>query len=279
MDKHLEFTKAYGNSLIGAYRAFSFVTALILSIPLQMVWRQLRPNDALFFQIKFYRFLISLMNFKVTVTGEMSRVAPTLFVCNHTSYLDIVVLGSVIPASFVAKADVAKWPLIGLMSRLLNTVFIERRASQAGNQRSYLSTLLEQGRSLILFPEGTSSDGIRALPFKSSLFSIVEDAPADKPMTVQPVSIICAGVGGLPMVRAWRAHYAWYGDMTLVGHLWNVFKVGGYRIDIVFHPAVKAKDFNNRKALSAYCHDQVARGIETSLTGRQGNLLAGAKAH
>ena len=104
----------------------------------------------------------------------MERGYPTLYVVNHTSYLDIPILGSIIPSAFVSKAEVADWPFFGILAKLQQTVFIERRASRVGEQRNQLRQHLEKGESLILFPEGTSSIGLTALPFKSSFFSTVE---------------------------------------------------------------------------------------------------------
>ena len=93
---------------------------------------------------------------------------------------------------------------------------------------------------------------------------------ANGTLTIQPISILCTELDGLPVTRAWRPFYAWYGDMEFVPHLWNVFKMGRFTIDATFHPAVKRASFADRKALAIYCQQQVGRGIEQCLTGRQG---------
>ena len=89
-----------------------------------------------------------------------------------------------------------------------------------------------------------------------------------KPVTIQPISIACTEIDGLPITRAWRPYYAWFGDMTLIGHLWNVFKLGRFTVDVVFHPPTSPQPFADRKVLARYCQQQVAHGIEQCLTGR-----------
>ena len=96
---------------------------------------------------------------------------PTLFLSNHVSYFDITVLGALIDGSFVAKSEVAGWPLFGMLAKLQRTVFVVRRQGQAGAQRDAVAERLTRGENLIVFPEGTSGDGTRALPFKSSLLA------------------------------------------------------------------------------------------------------------
>jgi 1-acyl-sn-glycerol-3-phosphate acyltransferase len=263
-----DFATAYGSRGLGALRLIGFFALIILLVPTHMLYKLARPKDAFFVPQHFHRLLMKLMGFRIRVRGVMSQATPTLFVSNHASYLDIPVLATVIPAAFVAKSEVAGWPLIGFLAKQQNTVFVERRSSRAGHQRDQLRARLAKGQSLIIFPEGTSTDGLRALPFKSSLFSIAEDVIEDM-LTVQPVSITCTALHGLPMTRDWRSFYAWYGDMTLVGHLWDVFKLGCFTVDIVFHPTVTAQSFPDRKALAQYCHRQVAHGIEQCLKGRE----------
>ena len=159
--------------------------------------------------------------------------------------------------------------MFGFLAKLQNTVFIERRAVRAGKQVEIMRSNLEAGRSLILFPEGTSSDGMRTLPFKSSLLSIVEQPLASGAyVAVQPVTVLCTEIGAMPIGRSWRPYYAWYGDMTLVKHLWDVFKIGHFTVDVIFHPAVTIQDFGDRKLLSDYCQRTIAKGVDSCVTGR-----------
>jgi 1-acyl-sn-glycerol-3-phosphate acyltransferase len=253
----------------GVARVLGFFGLIILLTPLQVLSRFWGGLDPFTMPRLFHRCTVRLLGFKVRVRGTMTDSRPVLFVSNHSSYLDVPVLGSIIPAAFVAKSEVAGWPLVGALARLQRTVFIERRAQRAGVQRDGMRRRLQQNHSIILFPEGTSSDGMRTLPFKSSLFSIVETALSNgNTVTVQPVSLVCTELGGLPIGRAWRPFYAWYGDMTFIPHFWNVFKLGHFTVDVIFHPPVTITEFADRKALAVFCRGVIAKGVEECLTGR-----------
>lgn len=116
---------------------------------------------------------------------------------------------------------------------------------------------------LILFPEGTSNDGNRVLPFKSAFFAAAEGA-----LPVQPVSIAYTRLDGLPMQRAFRPFYAWYGGMTLADHLFAALGLGNPTVDVIFHPPVSIADFHDRKALANHCHDVINHGVALALAGR-----------
>jgi len=259
---------AYGSRPKAALRLLGFLSLIVLLVPVQFLCRWIKPEKPFYISQLFYRCVNRILGFKIRTHGTMSTTEPVLFVVNHTSYLDILILGSLIPAAFVAKADVARWPIIGALAKMQNTIFIERRSSKIVGQKSHLQQHLSQQRSLILFPEGTSSNGQSVLPFKSALFSIVEEPMDGFQIKVQPVSLTCVGLDNMPMTRSWRSFYAWYGDMTLVPHLWNMFGLGNFIMDIVFHPPVMPHDFSDRKALALYCQKQVAQGVESSVSGR-----------
>lgn len=257
----------FSSVIAGALRVAGFFALILLFIPVHVV--AARITDPFRTPRIFHRCLIRLLGFKIRIHGEASAAPPTLFVANHSSYMDIPVLGSIIPAAFVAKAEVARWPLISSLARMQNTVFIERRKTRTIEQRDGMNERLLKNQNLILFPEGTSSDGIRTLPFKSGLFSIAETVlPDGRAVTVQPVAVVCTALGGFPMDREWRPYYAWYGDMTLVRHLWNVFRLGEFTMDVIFHPPVTLKDFSCRKALALHCQRKIAESVERCVTGR-----------
>jgi len=264
-----DFVSAYGSSGMAVMRLASFFALIAILVPAQLIYSLFDSRDPFRLSRLFHRMLMKSLAFRIRVHGALTSSSPTLFLANHASYLDIPVLSTLIPASFVAKSEVAGWPLIGFLAKLQRTVFIERRSIRAEEQRGILRAQLENKHNLIIFPEGTSTDGLKALPFKSSLFSIVEEGLPGMELTVQPVSITCTEIGGVPITRAGRPFYAWYGDMTLVGHLWNVFKLGHFTVDVIFHPAVQPQSFADRKALARYCHQQVSRGIEQCLKGRE----------
>jgi 1-acyl-sn-glycerol-3-phosphate acyltransferase len=220
------------------------------------------------FPMWYHRQICRIMGLRAQPRGKLSTARPTLFVSNHVSYLDIEVLGSLIKGSFVAKAEVREWPIFGWLARLQRSVFVERRPGRAAKSRDEMGERLRAGDSLILFPEGTTSDGNRILPFKSALFSVAEPRIDGQPLTVQPVSIAYAKLDGMPMGRYLRPYVAWYGGMELGGHFSRVFGLGTVTVIVKFHPTVTIDQFGDRKALSAYCHAQVTRGVVEALTGR-----------
>ena len=259
---------SYGSSTLAALRFTAFILILLLMTPVHIAYSAISPKNHYRLPLLFHRLLLKVIGFDVRVHGGMSTEKPVFFVANHTSYLDIPVLGSLIPASFVAKAEVASWPLFGFLAKMQNTVFIERRQTRAAQQRDQLTQYLAEGRNLIMFPEGTSTDGQRVLPFKSSLFSAIENAAEDIDLVVQPVSITCTTIDGLPLTQNLRSFYSWYGDMTLVPHLWQAFKCDRFGVDVIFHPPIHARTVPDRKKLALLCQQSVASGVELCITGR-----------
>ncbi len=209
-----------------------------------------------------------IVGVKPTVHGEPVTDRPILFVSNHVSYLDISVLGSLLDACFVAKQEVNGWPIFGYLARLQRTVFVERKAARAADQREVLRARLLQGDSLILFPEGTSSDGNRALRFKSALFDAANIELGHGHVEVQPISIAYTRFDGMPMGRLLRPFYAWYGDMELAPHLWRALGMGTIGVDVIFHEPVRLEEFGSRKALAQHCEKVVSDGLSSALGGR-----------
>ena len=267
----------FGSPLKALIRLLAYGGLTLLLMPVQVF--------ALLFDLEIKRTLpiwyhgkcCRILGFRVEVRGPRSTAHPTLYVCNHVSYLDIMILGSLIKGSFVAKSEVARWPLFGWLARLQRSVFIERRGLKAARHRDALNQRLEDGDDLILFPEGTSGDGNQVLPFKSALFSVAERRPHDLPLLVQPVSIAYTRLDGVPMGRYLRPLFAWYGDMEMGGHLWHVAGLGWATVVVEFHPPATIEDYGSRKMLSDYCQGQVAAGMSAALSGRpQQPPLSGA---
>lgn len=213
-----------------------------------------------------------LLGFRVQIRGKAMSKGRVLYASNHASYFDIVILGSLLRASFIAKSEVKTWPGFGLLAMLQRTVFVERRRGRSKVHANAIADRLTRGDRLILFPEGTSNDGNRTLPFKSSMFAAAipsgaADAPVDG-LKVQPVSITYTRLNGMPMGRGLRPFYAWYGDMDLVPHLLDALSLGRVDVEVEFHAPVDPKDFPNRKALSAHCERAVSGGVSRALAGR-----------
>lgn len=207
---------------------------------------------------------------RLWVNGSPVARDGVVFAANHVSYLDIPVLGGLIDATFVAKREVSTWPLFGFLARLQRTVFVSRSPRDAGGEIAKLRTRLDGGERLIVFPEGTSSDGRGVLPFKTSLFSAVHDGDnSPAACWVQPVSISYPRYAdGRPLILGMQDHYAWHGDMTLFDHLLGVFARRGALVEVTFHPPVCSTDFKNRKDLARHCETTVRRGVELAHSRR-----------
>jgi 1-acyl-sn-glycerol-3-phosphate acyltransferase len=210
-----------------------------------------------------------ITNTRVITRGALTDKRPLVIVANHTSYMDIVVLGSVVNGAFVAKSEVASWPGFGVIAKLGRTVFVDRKRTAAVKQRNEIVRRLVTVREpLILFPEGTSNDGNRVLPFKSTLFNVAEKPLEGEEVWVQPVSVTYTRVDGLPMGYGWRPFYAWYGDMDLAPHLWELLGFGRVTVEVEFHEPVTAAPFGHRRHLSQWCEEAVRNGVSRALHGR-----------
>jgi len=257
-----------GSPLLAAIRLASYLVLTLLLIPVQSLLVRFDRRRARGFARWYHRRCLRLLGFSVRIAGAPVPGRPTLFVSNHVSYLDITVLGSVIEGSFVAKSEVSSWPLFGLLAKLQRTVFVDRQRRTTAVQRDVITERLTQGDDLILFPEGTSSDGIHVLPFKSALFSVADRQIDGVPLTVQPISLAYAQLDGVPLSRAMMPFFAWYGDMDLAGHLWRVAGFGRTVIDLTFHPPATIAELGSRKALAQHCEALVVGGLSASLAGR-----------
>ena len=199
----------------------------------------------------FHKLVLWLVNINVEVIGERNlNNLPTLYVSNHLSYLDIPVLGSIINGRFIAKNDISNWPIIGFLSRVGNTIFINRNLRFLKNNKSIIYDYISKGNNVILFPEGTTSDGIRVLSFKSSLLTSLEK----KNILIQPIVIKYKSINGMPLNRWLKPIIAWYGDMDLKPHLINILKLFSIKTKIIFLPPLNGKHYRNRKDMTYTLH-------------------------
>jgi len=249
--------------VIGALRLTAFLAMTALALAIFVTGRYLRHWLGRWVS---YHFLVArlwsraslwLLGLKLVIHG--SPVAAGALVANHCSWIDIASLRAVRLMYFVSKAEVRNWPVVGFITHVCGTIYVERRRNQAKAQERMLRERIGAEQLLIFFPEGTSTDGLRVLPFKSSLFSafFLDDHGAE--LWIQPVTIRYrpAPGAGLP-----ANFYGWWGDMSLGGHVWAVMtrSLGG-TAEITFHPPVRPRAFADRKALADHCGDAVAQGM------------------
>jgi 1-acyl-sn-glycerol-3-phosphate acyltransferase len=202
------------------------------------------------------------LDIRLDVRGKKCTERPVLYVANHASYLDIIVLQAVIKASFISKAEVARWPLFGWLAKLQKSIFIQRVRSQAAEHTDLVAARVKAGGDLILFPEGTTGDGSRILPVKSSLLGVAPLAKA-----VQPVTVAFTALDGIPPGRTFRYMYAWVGDEDLQDHILRILTMGDMTLVVTFHEPIR-DGLDNRKKLAARIETVMRAGLNANLTGR-----------
>ncbi len=257
--------------------AFLAITAL--GMPVQWVLLKLGSTAARTFPHRYHRIVAQLFGIHIHVIGKPVTGEGVLMLANHTSWLDIVIFSAVMPISFVAKSEVASWPFFGTLARLQRTVFVERqRRSATGETRDAIRDRLLDGDALVLFPEGTSHDGNKVLPFKSALLGAAETRLSDgQYVKVQPVSSAFTALHGLPMGRENRPFFAWYGDMEMVSHMWGAWLAGPLDVAVQFHEPLSL-DRMDRKTLARQAQDVVQQGQAEALMGRHLALNSDAPA-
>lgn len=227
------------------------------------IWRILKLPHLEKSYFLFHGGCCRLFNLNCEYQGELSTHQPTLYLSNHISYLDIFVLGRSIPGYFIAKSEVAGWPVLGSLAKVQNTLFFERNSKKVRGQLGVMTDHFNNKGSLILFPEGTSTNGEEVRPFKSSLLQSVEQAQCD--VKIQPVTLVYTHHKDKAMSREVRDQYAWYSTMAFTPHFFNALGLGRARVKVIYHPPVLLKDFENRKACAEYCQQLVDKGMQDNL--------------
>lgn len=251
----------------------SFLGLTLPLMPVQAALLRLAPEAARRFPHWYHRRVCALMGIRVHVQGHVTPGVPTLLVSNHTSWLDIPVLSAVAPVSFVAKKEVGGWPFVSSLARLQRTVFVDRqRRTAVGATANEIAQRLATGDAIVLFAEGTSTDGNRVLPFKSSLFAAAkptgEAAGADMNAVVQSVAIVYQRLHGIPLGRADRPLVGWYGDMDMQSHAWQLLQAGPLDVTVIVGPPVPLADFADRKALAERSEAAVRETVVRALRAR-----------
>jgi lyso-ornithine lipid O-acyltransferase len=222
-----------------------------------------------FIAANYYRVLRSLLRINVRVNGTPVRDRAVLFVSNHVSWADIVVIGSIVPVAFVAKREVRDWPLVGVTAKVQRTVFVDRaRRHQAGEAAAEIVRRIESGVSVVLFAEGTSSDGNRVLPFRSALLGAMDAGSGGDEILIQPMSISYTGQHGIPMGRQHRPLVAWYGDLDFLPHIKAFIEQGAVDALVAYGEPVAADRQIDRKAMTKRLETAVRQLMATALRGR-----------
>ena len=260
-----------GATILGLTLPCMAVQALCLSVP---------GGAKVAFPRFFWKRFSRALGLDVRVVGELASRGsgrPVIFVSNHSSWVDIPVVGGVLPGCFVAKGDIAGWPVISTIAKLGRSVFVSRQRGSTVRERDLMRAALDRGDNLILFPEGTSSDGSRVLPFRTSFFALAEGNPGDDPSRrplIQPVSVVYDRLNGLPAGRSSRPVFAWYGDMDIASHFWRMTQHLDMRVTVLLHAPLDPATFPDRKNLARAVWRTVADGASALRQNRAATPLS-----
>jgi 1-acyl-sn-glycerol-3-phosphate acyltransferase len=245
----------------------------LVLIPVQ--WLAVRFNWPLRRRLPvfYHRTICRMLGFRVNVAGERMTQHPLMIVSNHVSWADISVITSVAPVVFIAKSEVARWPIFGLLAKLQRSVFVDRsRRHKTGDVNAEIARRLAEGDPVVLFGEGTSNDGNRVLPFRTALIGAARDALAEAEHTgrvwIQPLSIAYTSLLGMPLGRKHRPRIAWYGDMDLLPHLGVMLRTGALDVTLTWGTPVPYDETSNRKEIARELERSVRRMTTLALRGR-----------
>ena len=186
-----------------------------------------------------------IFNIHVKMKGELSPVRPLILISNHSSYIDILVLGCCLPIAFTPKKEIKSWPIIGYCCRLAGCVFVDRNAKSVKETQDEIAKRLESGRVMCIFAEGTTNNGTQLKPFKSSLFSLAVGSDVQ----LQPMVIRYIARDNKPLDAAGKSDIAWYDDMALLPHLWRLLNFRRIDAEIELLPLIEKQPEDGRKQL------------------------------
>ena len=232
---------------------------ILLIVPIQFLLILVKSNLRFFLPLIFHKFLLKILGIRLSIKGRPSERKPLILIGNHCSYLDIIILGSVLPVCFVAKSEIKSWFLFGTLASLQNSIFIDRRNFKALDSLKKISKNLSSNFAIIIFPEGTTNNGKRVLKFRASLFKIFEDDPT---LGLQNFSLCYTHINSMPLDNRMRPNIAWYGEMSLITHLKRLLNYSSIGAKLQFHPTIVPHGVT-RKIISEESREQVIKGINS----------------
>jgi 1-acyl-sn-glycerol-3-phosphate acyltransferase len=253
---------------LGAITVVSLALIPVQWLAVKMEW-PLRQRIPTFY----HRFVCSVLGIHITEIGRRMPEHPLLIVSNHTSWLDISVITAVAPVVFVAKSEVANWPVFGLFAKLQRSVFVDRtRRHKTGDVNTEIARRLAEGDPVVLFGEGTSSDGNRVLAFRTALIGAARDALAEaehvERVWIQPLSVAYTGLLGLPLDRHARPHVAWYGDAPMLPHFSWLVAHSAVDVVVSWGEPLAYDESSDRKTVARQMEQAVRTLTVAALRGR-----------
>ena len=252
-------------------RLFSILLCLsifiIITIPIQFLLNIFNLRLKNIYPIFFYKVIKNIAGINIDIEG-LEKITQkgigTLYIANHVSWFDILCLGSILNARFIAKKEVASMGIFGFLAKLSNTFFIDNsNKNKIYEYNNFIREKLINGESLILFPEGTTSDGNSVRKFKSSLFECINSNESQ--INVQPISICYVRKNNVPMGIYSRRFIAWIGEISMVSSMKEFLSSGSITVSLIFHPKISIGRFSNRKELSSFCEEQILIGLNKTI--------------
>lgn len=249
----------------------AIITAAL--IPFQWIAVRLDHPARRRIPVIYHRTVCAILGIRIREIGRRMHEHPLLIVANHSSWLDISVIAAVAPVIFVAKREIASWPLFGLLAKLQRSVFVDRnRRNKTPDVNAEIAQRLAGGDPVVLFGEGTSNDGNRVLPFRSALIGAARDALAEaghvRQVWIQPLSLAYTHLLGVPLGRRHRPIVAWYGGTALSPHLAGIVRRGAIDVVLTWGEAIGFDENSDRKDVARSLQAEIRRLTASSLRGR-----------
>ena len=236
------------------------------SIPIQIVCNIIGFKLKRIYPLYFYQMIkiVTGININFNTTRLNKKNMGVLYIANHVSWFDIICLGTLLNARFIAKKEVSQMGIFGFLAMLSNTFFIDNENKNKIVEYNHLiQKKLKAGENFIIFPEGTTSDGNGIKNFKSSMLECAFDN--NNQIKIQPISICYSKLNNIPMGIYLRRNIAWVGDTSMVAAMANFLRSGRITVDIIFHDLMSVNNFKNRKELAAHCEKQILSGLNQSI--------------
>jgi 1-acyl-sn-glycerol-3-phosphate acyltransferase len=259
--------------LLAVIKLLAFVIGTLILVFFHTIWYLI--THRLDVTMLFHRWCCFVFNIKIKIIGQNAhrKDHPVIYLANHVSYLDVIILGSILDGCFVAKSEVAGWPGFGMLAKLQKTIFIVREKSALMQSRESIAKAMMDDNDIILFPEGTSTDGWDVMQFKAGLLGIF--FPDDKSSAgdyaiidnalIQPIAIKHSQMNRIIVTRErqdLRDLYAWYGDMELAPHLWDFAHMLSCEVEIHMLEPLSVKDFSSRFDIANEAQLRVAKALK-----------------
>ena len=245
---------------------FLLVLIIAISIPIQIICNAIGFKLKKLYPLFFYQLIKITIGININFNKAKfnKRKNGVLYIANHVSWFDIICLGTLLNARFVAKKEVSKMGIFGFLAKLSNTFFIDNENKiKIIEYNNIIRKKLQKGENFIIFPEGTTSDGNGIINFKSSMLECAFDE--SNQINIQPISICYSKLNNIPMGIYLRRNIAWVGDTSMVAAMANFLRSGRITVDIIFHELMSISNFKNRKELASYCENQILSGLNKTL--------------